>query len=67
MLGFLEAFGTGNALLWYGRDTRYAKQPPMVRDASSEAFGVKNRLLPYIPASIHNEAMLSGAWTSIAQ
>ena len=21
----------------------------------------------YIPASIHNEAMLSGAWTSIAQ
>ena len=22
---------------------------------------------PYIPASIHNEAMLSGAWTSIAQ
>ena len=24
-------------------------------------------LLTYIPASIHNEAMLSGAWTSIAQ
>lgn len=25
------------------------------------------RLEAYIPASIHNEAMLSGAWTSIAQ
>lgn len=24
-------------------------------------------LKTYIPASIHNEAMLSGAWTSIAQ
>lgn len=24
-------------------------------------------LVTYIPASIHNEAMLSGAWTSIAQ
>ena len=24
-------------------------------------------ILSYIPASIHNEAMLSGAWTSIAQ
>lgn len=24
-------------------------------------------LVAYIPASIHNEAMLSGAWTSIAQ
>ena len=23
--------------------------------------------ISYIPASIHNEAMLSGAWTSIAQ
>ena len=29
------------------------------------AFGMT--LEPYIPASIHNEAMLSGAWTSIAQ
>ena len=42
-----KALGTGNALLWYGRDTRCAKQPPMVRDAFSEAFGVKNRLLRY--------------------
>lgn len=24
-------------------------------------------VVTYIPASIHNEAMLSGAWTSIAQ
>ena len=26
-----------------------------------------DNLTTYIPASIHNEAMLSGAWTSIAQ
>ena len=31
------------------------------------AFGTGEGLLPYIPASIHNEAMLSGPWTSIAQ
>ena len=42
-----RALGTGNALLWYGRDTRCAKQAPTVRDAFSEAFGVKNRLLRY--------------------
>ena len=40
-------FGTGNALLRYGIDTRCAKQPPVVRDAFSEALGVKNRLLRY--------------------
>ena len=27
----------------------------------------ESRVITYIPASIHNEAMLSGAWTSIAQ
>ena len=27
----------------------------------------ETKLETYIPASIHNEAMLSGAWTSIAQ
>ena len=43
--GYTEcAFGTGNALLRYGIGTRCAKQPPAVRDAFSEAFGVKNRL-----------------------
>ena len=41
------AFGTGNALLRYGIDTRCAKQPPVVRDAFSEALGVKNRLFRY--------------------
>ena len=41
------AFGTGNALLRYGIDTRCAKQPPVVREAFSEAFGVKNRLFWY--------------------
>ena len=30
-------FGTGNALLWYGIDTRCAKQPSVVRGASSKA------------------------------
>ena len=28
---------------------------------------MKPAITSYIPASIHNEAMLSGAWTSIAQ
>ena len=32
------AFGTGNALLRYGIVTRCAKQPPVVRDAFSEAL-----------------------------
>ena len=40
-------FGTGNALLRYGIDTRCSKQPPVVRDAFSEALGVKNRLFWY--------------------
>ena len=39
------AFGTGNPLLWYGADIRCAEQAPVVRDASSEAFGVKNRCI----------------------
>ena len=42
-----KELGTGNALLWYGRDTRCAKRLPMVRDAFSEALGAKNRLLRY--------------------
>ena len=33
----------------------------------SDQFGVNPEVVSYIPASIHNEAMLSGAWTSIAQ
>ena len=31
------AFGTGEGLLWYGRDIRCTKQAPVVRDASSKA------------------------------
>ena len=31
-------FGTGNALLRYGIDTRCAKQPPVVREAFSEGL-----------------------------
>ena len=43
----VRGLGTRNALLRYGIDTRCSKQPPVVRDAFSEAFGVKNRLLRY--------------------
>ena len=41
------AFGTGKGLLRYGIDTRCAKQPPVVRDAFSEALRAQNRLLGY--------------------
>ena len=34
---FSEAFGVKNRLLRYGRDIRYRKRPPTVRDASSKA------------------------------
>ena len=40
-------FGTGEGLLWYGICARCEKQASVVRDAFSEAFGVKNRLLRY--------------------
>ena len=43
----LKALGTGNALLRYGIRVPCSKRPPVVRDAFSEAFGVKNRLLGY--------------------
>ena len=35
------AFGTGEGLLWYGICVPCSKRLPVVRDASSEAFGVK--------------------------
>ena len=41
------AFGTGEGLLWNGICARCKKQAPVVRGASSEAFGVKNRLFWY--------------------
>ena len=41
------AFGTGEGLLWYGICAPCSKRLPGVRDAFSEAFGVKNRLLRY--------------------
>ena len=50
MLSFFwqfEKFGTGEGLLWYGICARCEKQASVVRDAFSEAFGVKNRLLRY--------------------
>ena len=40
-------FGTGEGLLGYGMDARYRRGAPGVRDAFSEALGVKNRLLRY--------------------
>ena len=41
------AFGTGEGHLWYGICVPCSKRLPGVRDTSSEAFGVKNRLLWY--------------------
>ena len=41
------AFGTGEGLLWYGICVPCSKRPPGVRDAFSEAFGVKNRRFRY--------------------
>ena len=44
MLSFFwqfEKFRTGEGLLWYGKFTRCPKRPPGVRDAFSDAFGVK--------------------------
>ena len=41
------AFGTGEGHLWYGICAPCSKRLPGVRDAFSEAFGVKNRLLRY--------------------
>lgn len=41
------AFGTGEGLLGYGICVPCAKRLPEVRDAFSEAFGVKNRLHRY--------------------
>ena len=46
VVGWL-AFGTGEGLLWYGICVPCSKRLPGVRDAFSEAFGVKNRLLRY--------------------
>ena len=43
----LLAFGTGEGHLWYGICVPCSKRLPGVRDAFSEAFGVKNRLLRY--------------------
>ena len=41
------AFGTGEGHLWYRICVPCSKRLPGVRDASSEAFGAKNRLLRY--------------------
>ena len=46
-LASVRGLGTGNALLWYGRDTRCAKQASTVRNAFSEALRAQNRLLGY--------------------
>ena len=46
VVGWL-AFGTGEGLLWYRICVPCSKRLPGVRDAFSETFGVKNRLLRY--------------------
>ena len=43
----LLAFGTGEGYLWYGICVPCSKRLPGVRDAFSEAFGVKNRRFRY--------------------
>ena len=43
----VRGLGTRNALLRYGICVPCSKRLPGVRDAFSEAFGVKNRLLRY--------------------
>ena len=40
------AFGTVEGLLVYGMDARYRRGAPGVRDAFSEAFGVKKQVFP---------------------
>ena len=41
------SFGTGEGFLWYGICVPCSKRLPGVRDAFSEAFGVKNRRFRY--------------------
>ena len=65
------AFGTGEGLLWYGICVPCSKRLPVVRDACSEAVGVKNRLLRYgrdiryrkPPSLVRNEATI--AWLAL--
>ena len=49
------AFGTGEGLLWYGICVPCSKRLPVVRDAFSEAFGVKNSLLRYGSVYCHRK------------
>ena len=44
VVGWSEAFGTGEGLLGYGICVPCSKRLPPVRDVFSETFGVKNRL-----------------------
>ena len=70
-----EKFGTGNSLLRYGIRIRCSKRLPGVRDASSEAFGAKNRhsgteeifgtknsLLWYAKRFLRHSATKKGSW-----
>ena len=65
------AFGTGEGYLWYGKCVPCSNRLPVVRDAFSEAFGVKNRLLRYRmdiryrkrPSLVRNEATI--AWLAL--
>ena len=50
-------------LEWSASDLSFETGPQL---ASLKGFSLQDDVT-YIPASIHNEAMLSGAWTSIAQ
>ena len=53
-------FGTGEGLLWYGICARCERQASVVRDAFSEALGVKNRLLWYAARFLRHSVRRTG-------
>ena len=52
---------------WFDTYFQHLPAPFLARFGEQCGARSKRKHISYIPASIHNEAMLSGAWTSIAQ
>ena len=54
---------------WIRKEKKLSDEKHKVAIELSEQRQIAERLrhAAYIPASTHNEAMLSGSWTSIAQ
>ena len=63
VLGAALVMGTSSCSEDFINET---KRDAMSSDWLNEPEGLAS-MATYIPASTHNEAMLSGAWTSIAQ